>query len=225
MTRQTSKGKCSLCGGTFSKGAMTRHLKSCKQKKGERGKTSCSKTPRKTKSFHLVVEGRYEPEYWMHLEIPASAKLEVLDGFLRQTWLECCGHLSAFTIEGERYSSWPMEEYGEKGMNVALGEILSPRIKFKHEYDFGTTTELTLRVVSEGKSEIKGKSIWLLARNDPPSITCESCGKIATQVCTQCIWSGGGWLCDECAGEHECGEEMFLPVVNSPRVGMCGYSG
>jgi len=225
MTRRTSRGKCGLCGGTFSKAAMTKHLKSCKQEKGESEKPSGSRSPRKTKSFHLVVEGRYEPEYWMHLEMPANAKLEVLDSFLRETWLECCGHLSVFKIEGQRYSSWPMEDFEEKGMNVALGEVVSPRMRFFHEYDFGTTTELTLRVVSEGKSEIKGKSIRLLARNDPPSITCDSCGKIATQVCTQCVWSGVGWLCDECAGEHECDEEMFLPVVNSPRVGMCGYAG
>jgi len=225
MIRQTSKGKCSLCGSTFSKAQMTKHLKSCKQKRGESRKPTGSGSPRKTKSFHLVIEGRYEPEYWMHLEVPANAKLEVLDGSLRQTWLECCGHLSAFTIEGKRYSSWPMEEYGEEGMDVALGEILSPRIKFKHEYDFGTTTELVLRVVSEGKGEIKGKSIRVLARNDPPPIPCDSCGEIATQVCTQCIWSGQGWLCDDCANEHECDEEMFLPVVNSPRVGMCGYAG
>jgi len=32
-------------------------------------------------------------------------------------------------------------------------------------------------------------------------------------------------VCEGCAGEHECGEEMLLPVVNSPRVGMCGYEG
>jgi hypothetical protein len=45
---------------------------------------------------------------------------------------------------------------------------------------------------------------------EPPLISCEVCGKPATEVC---------------AGEHECGEEMLLPVVNSPRVGMCGYTG
>jgi hypothetical protein len=61
--------------------------------------------------------------------------------------------------------------------------------------------------------------------NEPPSIPCMSCGKIAAQVCTECLWSGEGWLCDECAAEHECGEEMLLPVVNSPRVGVCGYTG
>jgi hypothetical protein len=32
-------------------------------------------------------------------------------------------------------------------------------------------------------------------------------------------------LCDDCAADHEHDEEMFLPVVNSPRIGMCGYSG
>ena len=113
----------------------------------------------------------------------------------------------------------------KKNMKTVFGDILGLGMKFYHEYDFGTTTELTLRVVSELEGEAKSKSIRLLARNDPPSIVCESCGKIATQLCAECIWAGKGWLCDECAQEHECGEDMLLPVVNSPRVGMCGYTG
>lgn len=32
MRRPISKGKYDLCGGTFSKAAMTKHLKSCIQK-------------------------------------------------------------------------------------------------------------------------------------------------------------------------------------------------
>ena len=64
-----------------------------------------------------------------------------------------------------------------------------------------------------------------LARNDPPPIVCEVCGKPAVQVCSQCIYSGEGWVCDEHAADHPYGEEMMLPVVNSPRVGMCGYTG
>jgi hypothetical protein len=39
------------------------------------------------------------------------------------------------------------------------------------------------------------------------------------------LYPDEGWLCDECAVGHECGEEMLLPVVNSPRVGVCGYVG
>lgn len=110
-------------------------------------------------------------------------------------------------------------------MNVTLNKVLGAGTEFYHEYDFGTTTGLKLRVLSERKGEISGKSIRVLARSESPPITCGSCGKPAKQVCAECIWEGKGWLCDECATEHECGEEMPLPVVNSPRVGMCGYTG
>lgn len=225
MTRQISNGKCSLCNAIFSKAAMTKHLRSCKQRKDVSETSSEKQNLQRTKNFHLVVEGRNLPGYWMHLSVPTNETLKNLDDFLRDIWLECCGHLSAFTIEGTRYSISPMREYNEKNMKIALGDILSLGMKFYHEYDFGTTTELTLRVVSELEGETKGKSIRLLARNNPPSIVCESCGKIATQLCAECIWSGKGWLCDECAQEHECGKDMLLPVVNSPRVGMCGYVG
>jgi hypothetical protein len=171
----------------------------------------------------------------MHLEVPADATLKGLDMFLRDIWLECCGHMSAFTIGETRYitgagidAMWVDMGFvprGEESMDVTLGEVLHPGMKFYHEYDFGTTTELTLKVLSEREGRTRGKSARILGRNEPPLIPCESCGKAATQVCSECIWSGKGWLCDGCAGKHECGEEMLLPVVNSPRVGMCGYTG
>lgn len=214
MSKQKSEGKCSFCDNTFSKSGMTKHLASCEQR------TDASKTlsGQKTKLFHLVVEGRDLPEYWMHLEVSAKATLEDLDSFLRNIWLECCGHLSAFTIEGENYDD-------EGGLEVTLGEALSPGMKFYHEYDFGSTTELALKVVSEREGQVSDKSILLMARNNPPLIVCNSCGKPATQVCVDCLWDGEGWLCNKCAKKHECGEDMLLPAVNSPRVGMCGYTG
>ena len=107
----------------------------------------------------------------MHLDLPGNAALADLDSFLRRTWLECCGHLSAFNIGGASYSSdaemisgsfW---NSGDKSMNVRLDKVLSPGTKFSHEYDFGTTTELSLKVVSEREGEVKGKSIQVLARN------------------------------------------------------------
>ncbi|HYU76674.1 MAG TPA: hypothetical protein VEL31_28735, partial [Ktedonobacteraceae bacterium] len=196
--------------------------------------TSPTSTPslpksQKGKGFLLLVEGYRMPEYWMYLEAPAQATLGDLDKLLRNTWLECCGHLSAFEIAGVSYSSdaemasgWGS---GDKSMKIKLDKALEPGMKFSHEYDFGTTTELSLKVFSERESEVKGKSIRILARNEAPVILCQSCGKPATEVCSQCVYDGEGWLCEECAEDHECGEEMFLPVVNSPRVGMCGYTG
>ena len=69
--------------------------------------------------------------------------------------------------------------------------------------------------------------VGILARNNPPEINC-GCGKDAEWVCAICLEENMGkdcYFCDECADEHECGEEMFLPVVNSPRMGVCGYEG
>ena len=43
------------------------------------------------------------------------------------------------------------------------------------------------------------------------------------------VWDGEGFYCGECAALHtvqspSC-DEMFLPVVNSPRMGECAYTG
>lgn len=66
----------------------------------------------------------------MHLEADAYATLEDLDAFLRSTWLECCGHMSAFTINKKRYitgsgldAMWVnvgIVEGGESDMNIGL---------------------------------------------------------------------------------------------------------
>jgi hypothetical protein len=217
-----SNGKCHLCGGVFAKAAMTGHLKSCARKQDAAGASTAEKGAKRRPVFHLSVEGRYQPEYWMHLEMSADATLDTLDRFLRDVWLECCGHMSAFEIEGESYSVQPMD-FNAGDMEVKLKDLLAPGMKFFHAYDFGSTTHLTLKVVAERESAIKKDQVKTLARNEPPVIPCSRCGAPAAQVCTQCIYSGEGWLCEKCAGDHKCGEEMLLPVVNSPRVGVCGY--
>jgi hypothetical protein len=230
MTKQLSKGTCTLCQGEFSKATMTKHLEACQRRASDAQAEAASRNPgRKTKKFHLVVEGRGLPLYWMHLEVSTGATLADLDQFLRATWLECCGHLSAFEIGTQRYLShagmytdWEPDEHS---MRVRLDKVLSPGLKFFHEYDFGTTTELSLKVLAEEDREAKGQPIQVLARNTPPLIPCGVCGKLATEVCSQCVYDEDGWLCEACAKAHECGQEMLLPVVNSPRVGMCGYTG
>ncbi len=224
MNKTSSKGTCQFCHGVLSKMAMTKHLETCVSRT-DVAVTANRKPIKKTRMVHLLVEGRGQPQYWMHLEFPVEVTLQTLDDFLRRTWLECCGHLSKFEIAGTSYASSPDLEFGDKTMRVQAGTILSPGMQFFHEYDYGTTTELRLKVVAEREGEAKEKSIQVLARNEPPLIFCEKCGKPATMVCAQCIYEGEGWLCGACAEEHECGEEMFLPVVNSPRVGMCGYTG
>jgi len=222
MTRTATKGTCQLCHGVFSKGAMSKHLEACRQKTDV---TATSKATKKASSLHLLVEGRDLPQYWMHLEIPATTTLQKLDSFLRDTWLECCGHLSKFDIADVSYASYVDPEFGDKSMRAQVGSILGPGQQFLYEYDYGTTTELHLKIIDEHEGQAKEKSIRVLASNEAPLIVCNVCGKPATEVCSQCIFEDSGWLCEACAKEHECGEDMLLPVVNSPRVGMCAYEG
>ena len=148
MSRFTSYGICALCGKRTTKAAMTRHLGSClAEHEPSRGKTA--------RLFRLRIEDAFSPIFWMDVEIKANATtLEELDDFLRQRWLECCGHLSAFYIEGATYmvSSYrvgPVADPNERTMKVKLGEVLSKSSTFQHVYDFGTSTELKLRVADE----------------------------------------------------------------------------
>ncbi|MDQ2807782.1 MAG: plasmid pRiA4b ORF-3 family protein [Chloroflexota bacterium] len=225
MTRTTSKGKCSFCGGVFGKAAIKRHLAGCPQRTAlVVGDTTTSRRP----LLQLQVEGRYLPMYWMHLEMPATITLDRVDQFLRDQWLECCGHLSVFRINGTSYMDrvetiWDIGDHQMDGIPVT--QVVQPEQKFYHEYDFGSPTELTLRIVGEYSGPVSPEDIAILAQNEPPDIACDECGQPATQLCTQCIGEDTGRFCEQHAADHACGEEMLLPVVNSPRCGVCGYEG
>ncbi len=228
MIKQPSNGECALCGGTYRKAGMNRHLKSCVKRRTLSGKLLNGKL-KQIKGYHLVVEGYHLPDYWLHIEVTERTSLRNLDKFLRNAWLECCNHLSALTIQGKLYMSEltgdPWIDSHSEDMGLAIGDVVRPGMRFRYEYDFGTTTELILSVVSEHNSYPRKEPIRLLARNSPPLMTCVACGGIATIVCGECIYVDQGWLCDKCAQSHECDQGLLLPVVNSPRVGMCGYIG
>ncbi len=92
--------------------------------------------------------GRGTPQYWLHFVAQPRATLRDLDGFLRRTWLECCGHMSEFVIGGRHYWSSVSREFGAPqaySMSVVVGDALRPAQRFTHVYDFGTSTELQLQ--------------------------------------------------------------------------------
>ncbi len=308
VTKDVSKGICSFCKGEFEKAKMTQHLKYCKQRAAEIateiGNTSA---PQKTRLFHILVEGRYNPQYWMHLEMPASDTLADLDDFLRAIWLECCGHLSEFTIGGTSYAeeeeeeeeefnvdelletfppeslnmlpknfltelkkfesidnlvsylketlnSMPkrgvphsQEEWNEyrahyfqvqileallemvedRSLDAPLEKVLKVSQKFSYEYDFGSSTDLTLKVLSEREGVIQDEdNIGILAQNSEPVILCKVCGKPAKYVVGGYFDVEENAFCSKkCVKKSGEDAEMLLPVVNSPRVGVCAYTG
>lgn len=219
MPVKATTGKCRLCGKIMAGTHMTRHLQSCLETSGIPGKSRVAQ-----KVFHLAVSGVRARDYWMHLLVPAGLTLADLDGFLRDIWLECCGHLSAFEIGGQRYSVSPMEDLDEQDVDVPLGEVLEAGMSLGYEYDFGSTTALQLKVVSERVMESPKKQIVILARNAPLRWQCQKCGQDAAYICTECMYtSEQPFFCKKCAKTHEC--EMLLPITNSPRMGECGYCG
>ena len=174
--RKQSRGKCAFCGREMTRGGLVRHLKACPQR--EEATRAANQEPGQEQIlYHLQVQDAWRGDFWLHLEMRGSATLADLDHYLRAIWLECCGHLSQFSVGG-----WGGEDV----------------------------------------------PIFLMARNDPPEAQCVECGQPASWLCLECVYEleEPGTLCDEHARMHphdNYGEPM--PLVNSPRVGMCGYVG
>ena len=97
MNNELTSGKCRLCDRTFGKRQMTNHLKAC-------WKEHIAAAPKKAGGpwFHIVVGGTDRPEYWLHLQASAKSTFGDLDAVLRAIWLECCGHMSAFSFPLKR---------------------------------------------------------------------------------------------------------------------------
>ncbi|MBN1352478.1 hypothetical protein JXJ21_23975 [candidate division KSB1 bacterium] len=219
MSKIINEGICRFCMQTFSGRSISRHLISCKAKKA-RDENSAASAKKTHDIFHLKLES-YKP-YWLHIEMKAAARLSELDDFLRRIWLECCGHLSEFTIDGMRYSDSGDDGWGPEpeSLKTPLKNVLGAKSRFGYEYDFGSTTQVVGTVVAL-RNGVLSKPVEILARNSPPTYPCENCDAPATQFCCECETL----ICDNCLAQHECDEEMLLPVVNSPRFGVCGYCG
>jgi hypothetical protein len=106
-------------------------------------------------------------------------------------------------------------------------EDVSDGQKFTYEYDFGSTTDPNLRVIAEREGIVPKSDdpVAILARNLPPVIPCQVCGKPATQVeAGYEFYVGEHGYCQKCA-KKAADDDMLLPIVNSPRVGVGGYTG
>ena len=216
MAKETYNGQCLVCDMRISKSGMTRHLKGCIP-----ARLGVEDGAEETDLVHLRVEGRNAPMYWLDVQFPGRGTLEDLDRFLRAEWVECCDHLSSFTIGPLTYG----DGYEARSTAVALRRALpDPGVRFEYEYDFGSTTHLTLRVIGWRQGSIGGEPVRILARNQPLAWKCTVCGEPAMWVCSFCDYDlPDPFFCKEHGPEHECGEDGLLPVVDSPRMGVCGY--
>lgn len=211
MPQTKNHGACYLCNQDVEHRIIQKHLEKCIENCKD---NELARKNEKEKIFLIkIFSGK---EFWIYIEINGSSILENLDYFLRKTWVECCEHMSQFTINGERY------KYNGK-MNKVIHRVLPVGAEFNYEYDFGSTTILTGTVISSRSGELK-EDLRLLARNHLPEyFQCTTCQKIPIVICTSC----DDLFCEQCKNEHKnCADDDYtLPVVNSPRMGVCGYTG
>ncbi len=217
--RPQSQGTCLFCGREMAKGGLSRHLPACSEREQAIAKAEESGRPQE-ELYHLRVQDTWDGVFWLDLEMRGSATLKDLDRYLRAIWLECCGHMSEFAFQ-----AWE----DEIPMSRRARDLFEPGMELVHLYDFGTTSETAIQVKGVRKGRpLSDHPIFLMARNQQPPWSCMECDKPAKWLCMECVYEldEPGTLCDEHADEHphdEYGDPQ--PLVNSPRVGMCGYSG
>lgn len=234
MAVQT-RGFCKYCGKEYTKGGMLRHLAACKKRALVLEKENLK---RKCRYFQIVISGKYVKDYWLIVETSENTTLKELDKFIRDIWVECCGHLSAFICHGVEYESCPSTDrfWGQpsKNMNYRLKDVVNVGDSISYEYDFGSTTELLINIHGVREGEKRNNEIVILSRNNPPKIVCSNCGQNeANWVDTEAYYEGLPFWCEDCLneeyGDEEDGEyserEFLLPICNSPRMGVCGYEG
>lgn len=209
-------GTCFTCNKqNISKAIMFKHIKTCLKN----GETSGGKEPKskEANAFLLRITDVYMKEYFLCILLPFTSTLNSLDTFLRNEWVECCGHMSEFNV-------------GSKAKKAS--QILEKGMEFGYDYDFGSTTSLNIEVLDEAYT--KSKKVICIGRNEPLQYVCKVCKKEAIQLCIECGWDEKSdedfvFYCDACGeekkGGHEHEEGMMLPIVNSPRMGVCAYVG
>jgi len=215
MAKQAAApGTCFICNEPITKRTAITHLK--KKHAGETG----------DERFAIIVDTTYSSPYWMVLLVKPDATLEDLDRSLRDIWLECCGHLSAFTINGTEYQSSSEsgmdDDFGdERSMKIKIQSVLCPGMTFLHEYDFGTTTELRLKVADSIIWHKEKDKIIAAGMNDQPEFPCSKCGEPACYHDME----NETVLCVDCSSDQDLEECYLLPICNSPRTGQCAYEG
>lgn len=215
-----SRGQCTYCKAEIVKNVVTKHLATCPQHQAVIQQAE-TKKEKKESLFHLRAQSAHSKEFWIDMEMRGSKTLQDLDNYLRGIWLECCGHLSQFSI-----GAWTGEELD---MNERIDEVFSRVKELTHIYDFGTSSETVISLIGRREGHpTTSRPLALMVRNLMPEAKCLECRQPATQFCMECMIEEdqSGVLCDDHAMDHphdNYGEP--IPLVNSPRMGMCGYEG
>ena len=206
------KAKCYYCNKELTEKTIKRHMKNCSEMKESIDEKRIEDEELRYQ-FIIAIKPKYGGnEYCIYLSIDGTLGLVHIDQFIRDIWVECCGHLSGFRIRGKFYQ--------DHSMNAKLNDILDIDEKFEYEYDFGSTTHLNLEVVDIRLVPSNFSQIEIIARNNEIKHDCEICGAEAKYF----NYEKDQWECENCIDEDNDMISEF-DYCNSPRDGVCSYDG
>jgi hypothetical protein len=215
------KGPCTYCGRVLTRSGMAKHLVTCAERRARVSEADGTSAHREL-LFLMEIRDASTGWFWLFLEVSGDATMGVIDKYLRAIWLECCGHSSQWFVG----AAWS----GRKvAMTARAASVFRDRVELSHVYDSGDTTVTKARIIGTRSGvTTTGRPISLMARNGAPMIQCNQCDRPAEWLCLQCVHEDGndGGLCGIHRESHP--HEDYghpLPVVNSPRMGICGYEG
>jgi len=152
----------------------------------------------------VISEGVSGKLYWVGMICTTNTKLSHIETFLKDIWLYCCPHRSTFS-------------YNKKATLMDVIKKTGKMERIMYEYDMGSTTSAVIQVLKHNEACVlntaKKATITLVCQNRAPLMKCVDCKKKAVSV------GENGGKCGVCADEED------LPLLNSPRTGVCGYDG
>ncbi len=202
MATTKVKGVCRICEKEYAASSLLRHIKTHLTKE----------TAPKQNDTHFLIRANAGHHY-MYILAPLKSHLYDLDHFLRNYWMECCGHLSSFMVDRE-----------EIDMDQMMRKIFYDGFKCEYVYDWGSSTYVDIEIKGAYALPNAPKELSILVRNNPPDALCGQCEKKqATILVMEDYYNGKNpFYCADC---HDEDTEYYHRVTNSPRMGVCGYDG
>ena len=253
MDSENTHGQCHICGESLRAEDAGSHVQNCVMET-VLGKYRMGRTDeRYARSYPIMLWVRSEEHrHWMMLIVQPTTSLRHLDQFLRNQWLECCGHMSHFEIGGVQYSACvpgpgdaprfddDLAQPDEQHMVHTIEETVNAGQSFHHEFDYGDTTCLNLKHTGvlpvpyhyllefinspKDSDRYSDDFITIVARNTGPE-RCRVCGKNAHwRIYSEDAPEGEDPIVAPPFFCDECvPDQKLVRLRNSPRVGVGCY--